>query len=481
VYSVDTAKLTAIKTSLEGEKSALLDDLTLLRTQTYGTVFESNDMSCVISAGILQNEIVMSFANVLQKDGWTRKPLCSKQQIMDFSTTPAQCPLVSAPLVRVYENTIVLAEYYGYMMKSGCLSNMSVSCLPSPLFAAKGVMEVAPGILSFNQSQHSIYNDTRDLTKEEDIISFTMLSLFYTASDIMSFDRSELLSTITVFITMDALYNDTLYTDMVRHNQFTVGRLVRDFFSCDLRDTITCQKKNLPLLTVFSVVFLITLALTIFLPIPSVIVFYMWTVGLFSGTIYLAYNFSPLCTPRIPTCLGSGLYDLSNQLLPESIYVPKTLYNYERCNANLTIRTDAGPLPKDFTCSKTCLQAPYKMDNIISVLIAVESLFRNGDALISRYLLTEYGFIATYSSQQYYLNVVTRIALQVQQDQDDYVTGLYVCIFFNSYKAICLILVILFAIPAAMYLFVSTMSYMVVLIVKYTLITYNTDIYDNLH
>jgi len=207
---VDTAKLAAIKASLEGEKSALLDDLTLLRTQTYGTVFESNDMSCVISAGILQNEIVMSFANVLQKDGWTRKPLCSKQQIMDFSTTPAQCPLVSAPLVRVYENTIVLAEYYGYMMKSGCLSNMSVSCLPPPLFAAKGVVEVAPGIPSFNQSQRSIYNDTRDLTKEEDIISFTMLSLFYAASDIMSFDRSELLSTITVFITMDALYNDTI-------------------------------------------------------------------------------------------------------------------------------------------------------------------------------------------------------------------------------------------------------------------------------
>jgi len=481
VSPVDTAKLAAIKASLEGEKGALLDDLTLLRTQTYGTVFESSDMSCVISAGILQNEIVMSFANVLQKDGWTLKPLCSKQQIVDFSKTPAQCPLVSAPLVRVYENTVVLAEYYGYMMQSGCLSNMSISCLSPPLFAAKGVMEVAPGLPPFNQSQRSIYNDTHDLSKEQDVISFYILSVFYTASDIMSFDRSELLSMVAGFITMDALYDDTLYTDMVRRNQFTVGRLVRDLFNCNLRDTITCQKKNLPLLAVFTVMFLITLALTILLPIPSVIVFYMWTLGLFYGTIYLAYNFSPLCTPRIPTCLGSGLYDLSNQLLPENIYVPKTLYNYEQCDANLTIRTDAGPIPRNFTCGKTCLQAPYKLDNVLSLSIAVETLFRNGDALTVRYLLTEYGFIATYSSQQYYFDVVTRMARDVQQNQDDYVTGLYVCIFFNAYKAIGLILIILFVIPAALYLLVSTMSYMLVLIVKYTLITYNTDIYDNLH
>jgi len=478
----DSAQLEAVEDSIAFLQATLLDELMLLRTQTYGTVFEaSNDMSCVISAGILQDEIVISFANVLRKDGWTIKPQCTKQQILDFSQLPAECPLVSAPLLRVYANTVVIAEYYAYMLNSGCLSNMSVSCLRPSLFTGKGVLEVLPRISALNESRQDTYNATTNLDNEQDVISHTLLSVFYFVTDIVSFDRSEILNMIYTFISMDALYDDVLYQDMLVRNEFTIGRLIRDLFDCNLRDTITCHKKKLPLLPVFTAVLLTIFVVTVFLPIPTVVIVLLWTFGSVYGTAYLAYNFSPVCSPRIPTCLGSGLFELSGQLLPGSLSVPKSLYNHQLCHTNLTLKTDAGSVPKDFTCGKTCMEAPYKMDNILTVLIAVESIFQNGDATIARYLLVEYGFIASYDTQQHYLDVITLTGRQVRENNNDYVAGLYVCIAFNSYKAVGFLLILFFLVPAALNVIISTISYMIVLIVKYTLMTYNTDIYDNMY
>ena len=48
----------------------------------------------------------------------------------------------------------------------------------------------------------------------------------------------------------------------------------------------------------------------------------------------------------------------------------------------------------------------------------------------------------------------------------------------NSYKAIGFLLIIYFVVQAALNVIISTISYMIVLIVKYTLMTYNTDIHD---
>jgi len=67
---------------------------------------------------------------------------------------------------------------------------------------------------------------------------------------------------------------------------------------------------------------------------------------------------------------------------------------------------------------------------------------------------------------------------QVRQNNNDYVAGLYMSIAFNSYKAIGFLLIIYFVVPAALNVIISTISYMIVLIVKYTLMTYNTDIHD---
>jgi len=61
------------------------------------------------------------------------------------------------------------------------------------------------------------------------------------------------------------------------------------------------------------------------------------------------------------------------------------------------------------------------------------------------------------------------------------VAGLYVCIAFNSYKAIGFLLIVFFVVPAALNIIISTISYMIVLIVKYTLMTYNTDIYADMY
>ena len=478
----DADKVAKVKEIIEEQKKGLLDELTLMRTQTYGSIFDSSrDMSCVISAGLLQNEVIISFANVLKKDGWSLKPLCTKQQILAFSQLTPQCPLLSVPVVRVYDNTIVLAEYYAYMMKSGCLSNMTVSCQPPPLFAAKGVLEIVPRLPPPTESLPPAYNETTGLQRERDIISFTILSVFYATSDLISFDRQEILSSITVFISMDALYDDAVHASMVRENQYTAGRLIRDLFDCNLRDSISCEKKNLPLLSVLVVVFVIILAITVILPVPSVVVFFMWTLGIVYGTAYLAYNFSPVCTPRIPTCLGSGLYEMSGQLLPERIYVPRTLYHYNECFTNLTLRPSAAPQEKGFSCGKTCLMPPYEMDNVFTLLISIESLARTGDAKWCLYVLRNYGSLLTYESEKHYLDVITRTARELRLNEHDYITGLYVCITFNLYKLVGLVLLIFFAVPAVVNFILSTVAYMAVLIVKYTLITYNTDIYDNIY
>jgi len=272
----DSAQLEAVKDSIAFSQTTLLEKLMLLRTQTYGTVVEASE-----------------------------------------------CPIVSAPLLRVYENTVVIAEYYAYMLNSGCLSNMSVSCLRSSLFTGKGVLEVVPRLSPLNESRQDIYNATTDLDNEQDVISYTLLSVFYFVTDIVSFDRSEILNKIYTFISMDALYDDMLYQDMLVHNEFTIGRLIRDLFDCNLPDTITCHKKKLPLRPVLTAVLLIIFIVTVFLPIPTVVIVFLWTFGLVYGTAYLAYNFSPVCSPRIPTCLGNGLFELSGQLLPGSLSVPK--------------------------------------------------------------------------------------------------------------------------------------------------------------
>jgi len=135
-------------------------------------------------------------------------------------------------------------------------------------------------------------------------ISRILLSVFYFDTDIVSFDRSEILGMIYTFISMDALYDDIVYQDMLVHNEFTIGRLIGGLFDCNLYDTMTCHKKKLPLLPVFTAVLLIIFIATVFVPIPTVVIVFLWTFGLVYGTAYLAYNFSPVCSPCNPTCLG---------------------------------------------------------------------------------------------------------------------------------------------------------------------------------
>ena len=478
----DSQKFVSVQNDVNTQTNTLLNELAVLRAETYATVFDStNGMSCVISSGTLLNDIVMSFATVLKKDGWSIKPVCSKQQTLDFSLFDVKCPLAAAPLNRVYENTLIIAEYYAYMMSSGCLANMSISCLRPGRFSAVGVIAVTPRLPQRNLSSPvAIYNEQSDLKSEQDFISYSILTFFYAASDMLSFDRSQILEMVSIFISMDALYSDHIYNVMVQRNEFTAGRLIRDLFDCNLRDTISCEKKSLSLLTVFAAVFLITLLVTVMLPVPSVIVFYLWTIGLLYGTMYLAYNFSPICTPRIPTCLGSGIYELSGQIMPAKIHVPRSLYNAQYCNSDLTLKAGFSAPNATFSCGKTCLQAPYHIDNIMTIIIACESLVRNGEAVWSKNILEQYGYLLTYDAKQQYLVTVTRIARQIHEDIDDFITGLYVCIVFNSYKVIAFVLVLVFAVPALLNIIISLFSFIIILIFKYTLITYNTDIYDNI-
>ena len=46
------------------------------------------------------------------------------------------------------------------------------------------------------------------------------------------------------FVSTDALYDEEVQARMVRNNEYSVGRLMKDYFSCNLQQPITCDKKK---------------------------------------------------------------------------------------------------------------------------------------------------------------------------------------------------------------------------------------------
>ena len=97
---------------------------------------------------------------------------------------------------------------------------------------------------------------------------------------------------------------------------------------CNLDEILTCRARNshLPVIILTNLAF-IFLAVTL-LPVPSIIVFYLWTFGLTLGVLYMAYSFSPMCLPRVLTCLGVDLCDLVvAHVFPLTLALPAPLYN----------------------------------------------------------------------------------------------------------------------------------------------------------
>ena len=475
----DVSLFSDIFSDVAARNQRLDDELRTIRVTTFSDAFDSSDAtSCMLSFGTVQNDIIMNFAKVLQKDGWSVKPVCTQKQLLAFSTSVPVCPILTAPFTRAYANTLTIAQYYAYMVQSGCLTNMSVSCLRTPEYAKQGIVNALPRLSTDVKYTN---NTLQDLKLEKDPISYVILRFFYTATDFISFDRSVLMSSVMAFTSTDALYDDLELDKMVRNNEYSIGRLLHDYFSCNLQQTISCSNKNLSLLPVGVSLFIVLLLLHLALPIPSVVSFFLWVWGLSYGILYMSYNFSPLCSPRIPTCLGSGLYELSEQVLPLQISIPPTLYHADRCYSNLTLKPQYAKLTPGFACGKTCLDSPYEMTDMITVLIAAETWLRYDTAVFMRQTLVRGEFLLPHSLARRYHAIIEKYSADVHANQEGYVLGFVVCIFFNSYKLIGLFIVLTVFVPFVLNLVFSLVTFVCVLILKYTFFAYGTDIYGGIH
>jgi len=478
-YFFDVSSFGAILDEATERNQDLEAQLTNVRLKTFSDAFDSSDdTGCMLSFGTVQNDIIMNFARVLAKDGWTVKPVCTRQQMLRFARTVPSCPILTAPFMRIYDNTMILAKYYAYLTQSGCLTNMSVSCLPRAVFTKTGILNALPRL---SQDAKFTNQTLQNISQEKDILSLYILRFFYFTTDFITFDRTAMMSAVMAFVSTDALYDTTVLATMVRNNEYSIGRLLHDYFNCGLQQTISCENKNSSLLPVFGALFIVISVVHMVLPVPSVISFFLWTIGLTWGVVYMSYDFSPLCSPRIPTCLGGGLYELSEQLLPLKIQIPATLYHADKCNHDLTLRPEFASIIPNFVCGKTCLDAPYKMNDIVTVLIAIETWIRYDRALLAEHLLERLGFLLPRHMNDDYAAIVDKYAADMRQDTDGYVLGFVVCIFFNFYKLIAFFIVVTIFIPFCFNLVFSLLTFIGVLILKYSFFAYGVDIYSSIH
>jgi len=458
----------------------LPDDLARILTETFSDAFDSSDSkSCMLSFGTVQNDIIMNFARVLSKDGWTVKPVCTRAQLVAFSQTIPVCPILTAPFTRAYTNTLIIAQYYAFMVQSTCLTNMSVSCMRPAEYTEQGIINALPRLSRdpkfTNQTQQ------QDLMHEKDIISYYIIRFFYAITDLISFDRAFMMSSVMAFSSTDALYDDDILDEMVRKNEYSIGRLLHDYFNCGLKDTISCNSKNLSLLPVVASLFIVICIIHFVLPVPSVVSFFLWTLGLTYGVIYMSYNFSPLCSPRIPTCIGHGVYELVQQVLPLRIQIPTTLYHADKCNSDLTLKPEYVTKFPGFACGKTCLHPPYEMKDIITVLIAFETWIRYDRAVYLEEILTQFDFLLPHSLTMEYLAVIDKYNTDIHNNADGYVLGFVTCIFFNIYKLVAFFIIVTIFLPFCFSVVFSLVTFIGVLVLKYSFFAYGTDIYANMH
>jgi len=219
-YFFDVSSFGAIFDDATEQNRNLEKELTNVRLKTFSDAFDSSDdTGCMLSFGTVQNDIIMNFARVLAKDGWTVKPVCTRKQMLQFARTVPSCPILTAPFTRLYNNTMILAKYYAYMAQSGCLTNMSISCLPQAVFTETGILNALPRL---SQDAKFTNQTLQNITQEKDILSLYILWFFYFTTDFITFDRTAMMSGVMAFVSTDALYDEAVQATMVRNNEYSV-------------------------------------------------------------------------------------------------------------------------------------------------------------------------------------------------------------------------------------------------------------------
>ena len=196
-------------------------------------------------------------------------------------------------------------------------------------------------------------------------------------------------------------------------------------FTCNLQDSLECTKVRSPLIPVFIAIFVFIFLITFFAPIPSVVAFFLWTLGLTYGVVYVSYAYSPLCFPRIPVALGEGLYDVVTDIFPERLNFPLELKQSNACET-------------------------FHIDSSTQFLIALETFYRGGTAYTSKAILELCNKRIELDLCRRSLQDVDIIAQNIKNPADR--TASYYCAFFSLYRIIALTCAFIFFAPIVIYI-----------------------------
>ena len=183
-------------------------------------------------------------------------------------------------------------------------------------------------------------------------------------------------------VSLEATHHDGEFARQKRTGEYSIGRMVREAFECRFDDMIACKQQNNSLILSFCTMFFFILVITLLLPLPSVLSFFLWTLGLTLGTLYRAYGYSPWCVPLVPNCLGHGLYDIAQTFMPPRLTLPRALLNDEVCDET-GMRLSGGTGP----CLRRCEEHPFFIQSGIDALMHVEGVFNGGEPLGSAWQL----------------------------------------------------------------------------------------------
>ena len=356
----------------------------------------------------------------LRRHGWSELPECNTDDLAAWAAFfQGSCPAAEVVVGTVAQNVLTLIQYYAALNASGCLSDPDKSCLPPPLYTRGTAADAFP--LIHRETATGVAEPVDD--EREPVVTWFVRGLKEFLS-LLSLGSQAQQEVIWGFFSLKAAYQDKAYEEQVAENSFSVGRILRETLTCDFEESLTCSKVRSPLLPSFFAVFFFLLLFTTFLPVPSVVTFFLWVIGLTTGVTYLAYAFSPLCWPAVPLCFGEGFYDVVQILFPARIDFPRDGQVHQAC-PNLGIQ------------------------DTFSTIIAIETVFRQGRATWSYDALHACVDLARIDACEEGLTAVGAVEQNVLVDSGG--VGVYYCIFFNLYRLGVFLCIIILLAPVILY------------------------------
>lgn len=381
--------------------------------------------------------VARDIIKTFEREGWTAKKICEGE--VSFAMT---CPLVEGAVAHVIASTRVLVQYYAYVMfQTNCSRSMYVSCLPPAAANFSSITTAFPRIRAGNTSAGAPAS-----ADPADPLVDAPLALLRRGLAALAITRRSVDRNFLGFVALDAMYDDALYADMRRRNEFSLGSLARDSVQCDLDEILSCRARNsrLPVIILTNVV-LIWLVVTL-LPVPSVVVFYLWTLGLTLGVLYMAYGFSPLCLPRVPTCLGEGLFDLViSYVFPLTLALPAPLFNASVCDSRLN-PVAAG------ACLLPCAGAPMLVSSAASVFVAIDCAVFGDEAVVTRFALEAVpAALRGLYDEGHVMGIVRHFEGVFAGPDGELHTAVRVCIATNAFKLVLAGCVVFVLVPIAIF------------------------------